>query len=112
MTAVAHVSYIGGGIFLRDHGPGDRQTIIDYVGRLVRSKAKVQILLESQRWLIQAGEHVRCTHCTVASNVGCREASRETDAFCLHCALTGPVARPAVRSQPARQHLTLALARN
>ncbi len=110
MTAVAHVSYLGGGIFLRDHGPGDRQTIIAYVARLIRSKAKVQILLESQRWLIQAGEHVRCTHCAVVSNAGCREASREAEAYCLHCALTAPAARRAVRSRSAPRHLTLALA--
>ncbi len=111
MTAVAHVSYIGGGIFLRDHGPGDRRTIIDYVARLMHSKAKVQILLESQRWLVQAGEHVRCTRCDVVSNVGCREASSEHDAFCLRCAMTAPAVRPAVRSRPVRHHLTLALAR-
>ena len=111
MTAVAHVSYIGGGIFLRDHGPGDRRTIIDYVARLLRSKTKVQILLESQRWLVHASERVRCRRCDVVSNVGCREASREADAFCLQCALTGPAARPALQSRPARRHLTLALAR-
>ncbi len=111
MTAVAHVSYLGGGIFFRDHGPGDRQTLIDHVARLLRSKAKVQVLLEHQRWLVQGGEHVRCTRCDVVSNVGCREASCEHEPFCLHCALAVPSARPTLQSRPARRHLTLALAR-
>lgn len=111
MTAVAHVSYLGGGIFLRDHGPGDRRTIIAYVARLMRSKSKVQILLESQRWLVQADDHTGCAHCGTVSNVGCREANCDAEVYCLHCALAGPVARPTRQTRPAQRHLALALAR-
>jgi hypothetical protein len=87
MAAVAHVSFAGGGVFLPDHGPGDRRTLIDYVGRLANSKPKVQILLENQRWLAQPCNHVCCACCGYACDVSCREASNETDAFCLTCAL-------------------------
>ncbi|MFI5397359.1 MAG: hypothetical protein ACHQ9S_17615 [Candidatus Binatia bacterium] len=112
MASVAHVSFAGGGIFLPDHGPGDRLTLIDYVARLVRSKPKVQILLEHQRWLAQSGNHVCCACCGYASNVSCREASNDTDAFCLECALSRHSARRKnAATALAPQHLTLASAR-
>ncbi len=106
MAAVAHVSYLGGGIFLPDNGPGDRHTIIEYVGRLLSSKQKVQILLDNQRWLAQSGEHVCCARCALVSKTSCREASAEGELYCLRCALSP--ARSETRL--ASQHLTLALA--
>ncbi len=111
MTAVAHVSYMGGGIFLRDRGPGDRQTIIDYVARLTRSKARVQILLENQRWLVHVDDHAQCARCNVLTSAACREANCDAEAYCLRCAMTGPLARPALHRRSRRRHLTLALAR-
>ena len=109
MASVAHVSYPGGGIFLPDHGPNDRHTIMEYVERLVSSKHKVQILLDNQRWLVQSGEHACCASCDLATKTACREANRDGAAYCLRCALSS--AGPGMRPREAPRHLTLALAK-
>ena len=106
MTPVAHVSYLGGGIFLPDHGPGNRHTIIEYVTRLIRSKKKVQILLDNERWLVQSGRHVCCAGCQLATDTSCREATNEAEIYCLRCALALP-ARFDTGSRGAPRHLTL-----
>lgn len=109
MTPVAHVSYLGGGIFLPDHGPGNRHTIIEYVNRLLRSKQKVQILLDNQRWLAQTAGHVCCAACDLATTTACREATKDGETYCLPCALSRP-ARPEPRARVAPRHLTLTFA--
>ncbi len=106
MTPVAHVSYVGGGIFLPDHGPENRRTIIEYVARLTRSKQKVQILLDNERWLVQSGAHVCCAGCQLATDTSCREAAKEAEIYCLRCALSLP-ARLDTGSRVAPRHLTL-----
>lgn len=112
MASVAHVSFVGGGIFLPDHGPSDRRTLIDYVERLAGSKPKVQILLENQRWLVQPCNYACCACCGYACNVSCREASNETDAFCLKCALGRHSTRRKKTAEAlAPRHLTLSSAR-
>jgi hypothetical protein len=108
MAAVAHVSYPGGGVFLPDHGPGDRHTIMEYVERLVSSKQKVQILLEDQRWLVQPSEHACCASCDLATKTACREANEDGDLYCLRCALNAT--RTGMRARVTAQHLTLAFA--
>jgi hypothetical protein len=108
MAAVAHVSYPGGGVFLPDHGPGDRHTIMEYVERLVSSKRQVQILLDNQRWLVQSSEHACCAACDLATKTACRKATDGWECYCLRCALTA--ARPEVRAHDTPRHLTLALA--
>ena len=111
MAAVAHVSFFGGGIFLPDHGPGDRQTILDYVSRLLRSKQKVQILLDSQRWLARSGDHAGCERCGHVSTVSCREAGNEAESYCLRCALTSYPPRPKMNARATTpRHLTLEFA--
>jgi hypothetical protein len=108
MAAVAHVSYPGGGVFLPDHGPGNRHTIMEYVERLVRSKHRVQILLDNQRWLVQPSEQASCAACDLATKTACREANKDGELYCLRCALGA--AGPAVRPRATSRHLTLALA--
>ena len=108
MAAVVHVSYLGGGIFLPDDGPGDRHTIMDYVERLVSSKQTVQILLDNQRWLVQPGQNACCASCDVVTKTACREASDGGELYCLRCALSP--ARPKMPPRVTPQHLTLALA--
>ena len=109
MAAVAHVSYLGGGVFLPDHGPGDRHTIMEYVERLASSKREVQILLDNQRWLVQSGEHTCCAGCDLATQTACREADNGGQFYCLRCALS-PARRQAQQDADA-PHLTLAFAR-
>lgn len=108
MAAVAHVSYPGGGVFLPDHGPGDRHTIVEYVERLVSSKQTVQILLDNQRWLVQSGEHACCASCDLATKTACREASNGGQMYCLRCALSP--ARSDMLPGGEAPHLTLAFA--
>jgi hypothetical protein len=108
MAGVAHVSYLGGGMFLPDHGPGDRHTIIEYVERLTSSKREVQILLDNQRWLVQWGEHTCCAGCDLATQTACREAGKGGQFYCLRCALS-PARRQAQQDADA-PHLTLAFA--
>ena len=108
MAAVAHVSYPGGGVFLPDHGPGDRHTIMEYVERLVNSKQKVQVLLDNQRWLVQSSEQASCAACDLATKTVCREANEDGELYCLRCALSP--ARPEMRPRGTTRHLTLAFA--
>jgi hypothetical protein len=106
MAAVAHVSYPGGGVFLPDHGPGDRHTIMEYVERLVSSKRQVQILLDNHRWLVQSSEHACCAVCDLATKAACREANEGGELYCLRCALSAARAEERARATP--RHLTLA----
>jgi hypothetical protein len=108
MAAVAHVSYLGGGVFLPDHGPGDRHTIMEYVERLASSKREVQILLDNQRWLVHSGEHTCCAGCDLATQTTCRDADNGGRCYCLRCALSA--ARRQEQDDPAAPHLTLAFA--
>ncbi len=111
MTAVAHISYVGGGMFLPDHGPGDRHTIIEYVIRLIRSKQKVQVLLENQRWLVHSGALVRCANCDLLTSTGCHEATKDHERYCLNCALGYTSSPERLRVTPRERHLTLTFAR-
>jgi hypothetical protein len=108
MAAVAHISFRGGGVFLPDHGAGDRHIIVEYVERLVSSKQRVQVLLDDQRWLVQSSEHVSCSVCALATKTACREANADGKPYCLRCALS--TARREMRCRHTAQHLTLALA--
>src|SRR5574340_1213979 len=109
MAGVAHVSFAGGGVFMPDQNPEDRQQLLDYVTYLVSSKPKVQILLRNQRWLAESGHYCSCATCGRATNVSCREAG-DVDVYCVQCALGMPSEQHAQPPQAARsEHLTLAL---
>jgi hypothetical protein len=88
MADVVHVSFVGGGIFLPNEGPADRQYLVDYVSHLLHSKPKVQILRSNQRWMAErCGTYCCCAGCGRASKAVCREISNEADSYCLRCAL-------------------------
>jgi len=110
MADVVHVSFAGGGIFLPNEGPADRQYLVDYVGHLLSSKQTVQILRCEQRWLAErCGDYCCCAGCGRAAKAVCRETRNEAEPYCLRCALeTG--ARPSAPARRAnrRRHLALA----
>jgi len=111
MAGVAHVSFAGGGVFLPDQKPQDRQHLLDYVTHLVSSKPKVQILLRRQRWLAESCSYCFCASCGRATNVSCREMG-DLDSYCVQCALGSrpePCESRSNNTAPA-EHLTLALA--
>jgi hypothetical protein len=88
MADVVHVSFVGGGIFLPNEGPADRQYLVDYVAHLLHSQPKVQILRSSERWIAErCGGYCSCTSCGRASKAVCRETSNTADPYCLRCAL-------------------------
>lgn len=88
MADIVHVSFAGGGIFLPNEGPADRQYLVDYVTHLLHSKPQVQILRANQRWMAEpCGHYCCCAGCGRASKAVCRESSRAKDAYCLRCAL-------------------------
>ena len=87
MADVVHVSFVGGGLFLPNEGPADRQYLVDYVAHLLHSKPKVQILRSDQRWMAERCGDCCCACCGRASQAVCREVRRESDTYCLRCAL-------------------------
>jgi hypothetical protein len=85
---IAHVSFAGGGMFLPARSPYDRQVLTDHVVDRVRSKGSVQVLLDTQRWLVQllrAGRTARCEKCNSVVDCICY-TSREDAACCIRCA--------------------------
>lgn len=112
MTDVVHVSFRGGGIFLPNEGPVDRQYVMEYVAHILQSKPQVQVLHSDQRWLVErCGWSCSCAHCGRGSTAVCRRPSNKTDAYCLRCALETEPRRPRKGSNPTGlRHLTLALA--
>ena len=109
MVDVVHVSFVGGGIFLPNEGPADRQYLVDYVAHLLHSKPKVQILRANERWMAErTADHCCCAGCGRASNATCREASSEGDIYCLRCALETGTRRSDEADDAARvRHLVL-----
>lgn len=109
MTDVVHVSFTGGGIFLPNEGPADRQYLVDYVAHLLHAKPKVQILRREQRWMAErSGNYHCCACCGRATKAVCRDTGNETEAYCLRCALETE-ARPAAKAAEGRRPRHLAL---
>ena len=109
--AVAHISFVGGGLFLPVHTERDREALVGYVADLIRTKGKVQILVDGRRWLADPNGAVwctRCVHCEQVVDTPCSEAGAETDPHCLACALVAPCLDPAPRQAPVRARRTLA----
>src|SRR5574337_953677 len=110
MTDVVHVSFTGGGIFLPNEGPADRQYLVDYVAHILHSKPKVQILRCEQRWLAeQSAVYCSCVSCGRATKSVCRETRNEAEAYCLRCALEkGARPAPPTGNTSRVRHLALA----
>ncbi|MBP1685828.1 MAG: hypothetical protein H6Q33_1971 [Deltaproteobacteria bacterium] len=109
MADVVHVSYAGGGIFLPDEGPADRQYLVDYVAHLLHAKPKVQILRREQRWMAERCKtYCCCASCGRAYKAVCRETANDADPYCLRCALENE-GRPSAKVGGTNLLRTLAL---
>lgn len=90
---IAHVSFVGGGVFLPARDPYDRQTLIEHVTHRVRAKGRVQVLVDNHRWMVQAGAThgaATCAVCGHAVDAACYSSMSNGAAHCVHCALGGP----------------------
>jgi len=104
MTDVVHLSFVGGGIFLPNDGPADRQDLVDYVAHLLHSKPNVEILRADQRWMAERTvDCYGCTRCGRASTTVCYETSNDAAAYCLRCALETDEDRSNGDATPVRQ---------
>ena len=91
--AIAHVSFPGGGMFLPARSPYDRQMLVEHIADRVRSKGRVQVLLDEQRWMVHLNRGTprpMCSNCGDAVDSTCHRTADDGVASCLACAL-GPV---------------------
>jgi hypothetical protein len=64
LNGIAHVSFLGGGIFLPARTPYDRQILLEHVADRVHVKGRVQVLMHDRRWLVQLNHGPSAMHCT------------------------------------------------
>jgi hypothetical protein len=103
--AIAHVSFPGGGMFLPARSPYDRQMLVEHVTNRVRSKGRVQVLLDEQRWMVylNRGPRTACSNCGRAADSACCRPADAGAAYCLGCAL-GPAANLSTAHQVPHRH--------
>jgi hypothetical protein len=90
---IAHVSFTGGGVFLPARDPYDRQTLIEHVSQRVRTKGRVQVLVDNHRWLVQscvAPMAAACMACGQSADMACYPTASHAAAYCVGCAFGGP----------------------
>jgi hypothetical protein len=103
---IAHVSFVGGGVFLPARDPYDRQILIEEVRQRVRAKGRVQVLVDNHRWLVQPGPTNRtatCAGCSEALGAACYSGMSTDTAYCALCALGGSTHRQQADQQEWRQ---------
>ena len=104
---IAHVSFSGGGLFLPARDPYDRQSLIEHVAQRVRTKGRVQVLVDKHRWMVQASapqqQNAACAACGQAADAACYSATSNAAAYCLRCALGGPLRSEPVHDKEWRQ---------
>jgi hypothetical protein len=89
---IAHVSFPGGGFFLPARDPYDRQTLIEHVTQRVRAKGRVQVLVDSSRWIVEPTTSLSantCTRCGETMDAACYPTSGSGVPYCVRCALSG-----------------------
>jgi hypothetical protein len=94
-NGVAHISFVGGGLFLPARTPYDRELMIDYVAERVRSKGTIQVIVDERRWTVQRCARVRgrdCPSCGHQLNATCALAEGHDPIACMHCAFAAPTA--------------------
>ena len=86
-SGVAHLSFTGGGMFLPVRTPYDRQTLIEHVANRVRSKSRVQVLIDRRRWLIdqRANRSGTCATCGHTLDAACFDPARDDRVYCITC---------------------------
>ncbi len=89
-SGVAHVSFLGGGLFLPARTPYDRQMLVEHVVERAQAKGRVQVLVDDRRWLVSLSRGdlaFRCARCGLFSDPACHCATVGSEVFCARCAL-------------------------
>src|SRR2546422_8387338 len=99
-NGIAHVSYPGGGLFVPVRTPYDRQMLVEQVVERVRTKGRVQVLVDERRWMachLSRGSRVSCARCGTSTDSACTSPLTGKAVYCAKCALEGFAARPVGR---------------
>jgi hypothetical protein len=89
---VAHVSYLGGGVFVPTRSSRDRQMLTELVADRAHAKGQVQVLVDDQRWMACCcrSSHTRaCACCGATVDVACYACTNHDTEYCVWCALGG-----------------------
>ena len=90
-SGVAHLSFPGGGIFLPARNPYDRQLLAEHVAHRARNGGQVQVLVNSERWMVSLNSYRETRHCAVCgslSDLSCYSPDTDRVSFCLTCAFS------------------------
>jgi hypothetical protein len=99
-SGIAQVSFAGGSAFVPARSPYDRELLVENVRDRVRLRARVQVLVSNERWLVcraHGGGH--CTACGGGTRENCYRAGI-AEALCVHCAFGGRSRRRTRHSVP------------
>jgi hypothetical protein len=99
-SGIAHVSFTGGSAFVPARSPYDRELLVENVRDRVRLRARVQVLVSDERWLVcRAPGGGQCTACGGGTRENCYRAGI-AEALCVHCAFGGRSRRRTRHSVP------------
>jgi hypothetical protein len=94
LDGIAHLSFLGGGTFLPARTPYDRQMLLEHVGDRVRSKGRVQLLIDGRRWIVcrnDSGFGARCVRCNALIGTACCSIAGDAAINCVRCAVSDGV---------------------
>ena len=86
---IAHVSFVGGGLFIPARSPYDREVLVEHILDRVRMKGNVQVLVDNRRWLVNLLEARCATGCSsCGSNMTsvCSDTAVDGVVYCVPCA--------------------------
>jgi hypothetical protein len=90
---IAHVSFLGGGMFVPASSPYDRQVLAEHVLNRTRQKGQVQVLINNQRWMVHRSLGPRslcCTRCQSGIDAVCYLLPQNETPYCVCCAFGPP----------------------
>jgi len=88
LNGIAHISFHGGGIFMPARTPYDRQLVAEHVADRVRTKGRVQVLIDDQRWMVHVNNGAvgaGCAGCGVALRAASCCAVGNDSVYCVRC---------------------------
>ena len=89
MRGIAHISFVGGGVFLPARNPYDRQVLVEHVADHVRSKGEVQVALDDRCWSVcMTDTGTSCSSCGRSLHSVCHSPASGLAAYCVRCAFS------------------------
>lgn len=89
MRGIAHISFIGGGVFLPARNPYDRQVLVEHVAERVRSKGEVLVTLDDRYWSVCKSNEtpgICCFACGHSLESAPYSATNQQTVYCVKCA--------------------------